>query len=283
MQLCLNTSCFCSPFEDSAVPLAEKIRLTAACGYTQIELWSNELTELERRGGSLSEVKRRLDDAGLTVPSVITLVGWMDAEGEQHTAVLEECRRRMAQAAAVGSPRIVATPANLRQPTWFHLDLDHAAARYRELLELGEDLGVKPTMEFLGFCSSVYELEQAQAIVELADHPDAALVLDPFHLWRGGSGFGRVAAVPASQIGICHFNDAPADSPPRFEQLDADRVYPGDGDLPLVDLLKTIVANGYDGALSLELFRPAYWAMPVEENIRSGMAKTKEVLDAAGL
>lgn len=283
MQLCLNTSCFCSPFEASAVPLADKIRIAAAAGYTHLEMWNNELTEFEQRGGSLRDVRTMLDDHGLSVPSVITLVQWMESEGAEHAKVLDECRRRMAQAAAVGSPRIVATPPAARQPEFFHLDLDRAAERYRELLEIGAEFGVAPTMEFLGFVGSVYLLEQAWAIVELADHPDAAIVLDPFHLWRGGSGFRRVIAIPAARVGICHFNDAPATQPPRFSQVDADRLYPGDGDLPLVQMLRDLASNGYDGPLSLELFRPEYWALPPEENIRRGMDKTRRVLEAAGL
>jgi sugar phosphate isomerase/epimerase len=161
--------------------------------------------------------------------------------------------------------------------------LDQGAERYRELLELGESVGVLPAMEFLGFVSSVYLLEQAWSIVKLADHPKGTLVLDPFHLWRGGSGFALVGELPAERIAVCHFNDAPADDPPRFEQLDHDRVYPGDGCLPLAQMLRTLADNGYAGALSLELFNPGYWSQPPEQNLRTGLAKTKAVLAAAGL
>ncbi len=283
MQLCLNTSCFCSPFVAAAIPLAEKIRLAAEAGYTHIEMWVGELDEFVALGGSLAEVKSRLADAGLQAASVITLLEWMDTEGDRRPAVMAECRRRMELAAAIGAPRIVSTPATRRQPEFFYLDLDLAAARYRELLEIGEAVGVNPLMEFLGFVSSVYQLEQCQAIVELADHPNAKLVLDPFHVWRGGSSFRRLKSVPVATIGICHFNDAPASQPPRFEQVDADRVYPGDGCLPLADMLATLAANGYDGPLSLELFNPTYWALPPQENLRRGLAKTREVLAAAGL
>ncbi|MBI2299519.1 MAG: sugar phosphate isomerase/epimerase [Armatimonadetes bacterium] len=170
-----------------------------------------------------------------------------------------------------------------RQPDWFQRDMDLAAARYRELLELGAEFGVDPAMEFLGFVSSVYLLEVAWSIVTLCDHPRATLVLDPFHLWRGGSGFGLVKHIPAERIAVCHFNDAPASGPPRFEQGDADRVYPGDGCLPLAKMLRELHDNGYRGALSLELFNPGYWATPPAENLRTGMAKTRAVLAAAGL
>lgn len=280
MQLCLNTSCFCSPFSAPTVALEEKIRVAAAVGYTHLELWVNELDHYIAGGGSLADVKRLLDDHGLTVPSMITLVGWMEPGDE---AAFAECRRRMELAAAVGAPRIVATPYGKRQPEFTAVDLEQVADRYRALCELGEQTGVMPQMEFLGFYSSIYLLEQAAAVVEIAGHPAGTLVLDPFHLWRGGSGFARVGSVPVERIGICHFNDAPASNPPRFEQVDADRVYPGDGVLPLVEMLRTLAANGYDGPLSLELFNPGYWSLPVVENIRLGLEKTRQVMAAAGL
>jgi sugar phosphate isomerase/epimerase len=39
------------------------------------------------------------------------------------------------------------------------------------------------------------------------------------------------------------------------------RVLPGDGVLPLKELVATIKRLGYRGAYSLELFREEYWAM----------------------
>jgi len=279
MRLCVNTSTFGNP-SDPSLCVTEKIRVAAAVGFTHIELWNDELTAWTDSGRDLAELKRILDDAGLSVPSVISLRHWMETEGSAYTAAIDDTRRRMEQAVAVGAPAIVASPPF--SGDW-HYDLDQGAARYRAILELGDELGVVPMMEFLGFVPTVYLLEQAYAIAELADHPDACIVLDPFHMWRGGSGFGLVRHLPRKYVGICHFNDAPAGHPPRFEQRDADRVYPGDGCLPLVQMLRDLAALGYDGPLSLELFNPSYWALPIEENLHRGMATMRSVMAEAGL
>ena len=42
------------------------------------------------------------------------------------------------------------------------------------------------------------------------------------------------------------------------ELQDADRVLPGEGGLPLVDLLTAISGIGYKSAVSVEVFRPKY-------------------------
>ena len=283
MRLCLNTSCLCNPFVSSAIPVPEKVKIAAAAGFEEIEMWIPELDEYVEGGGTLGELKGLIDDSGLSVPSLITLRGWMDGEGAAHREALDDCKRRLDIAAALGAPRMVASPSGPRQPEWYHLDLDFVAGRYRELLELGDQVGVAPMMEFLGFSSSVYTLEQCQAIVELADHPRASMVVDPFHLWRGGSGFGRVPSVTLQQIGVCHFNDAPAANPPRFEQADADRVWPGEGVLPLLPMLKYLHSIGYDRTLSLELFNPGYWNLDPAENAKIGIEKVKACLAEAGL
>lgn len=276
MQLCVNTSTFGDP-GDARFSVADKVRIAAETGFTHIEVWNSELTAWTNAGHTLAELRTIIADAGLAVPSVISLLGWMEGE------LPDEVKRRMEQAAELGAPKIVATPTIAREDEPYHFNLDLAASSYHALLDFGATLGIVPIMEFLGFVRSVHLLEQCEAIVELADHPDACLVLDPFHLWRGGSGFGRLGSLDAGRIGICHFNDAPADNPPRFEQGDADRVYPGDGCLPLPAMLATLDRIGYAGPLSLELFNRGYWALDPRENLRRGMESVQRSLAAAGL
>src|SRR2546426_7722442 len=81
----------------------------------------------------------------------------MQSEGPHKDAAFGEARRRMEQAAAVGAPTIVASPV----PDAPNVDLGRAASRYAELLELGRQVGVTPSMEFLGFFHNVFMLEQA--------------------------------------------------------------------------------------------------------------------------
>ncbi len=268
---CLNTSTI------RPASLLDKIAIAAETGYAAIEVWSEELTQFERSGRSLAELRRILQDSSLEVASVITLSDWMQSRGFHKETAYAEARRRLRQAAAIGAPHMVASPV----PDSLHLDIPLAAARYRELLEEGEAFGVRPAMEFLGFHSNVYQLEQALAIVRQADHPDGCLVLDPFHLYRGGSGFGGLKRLSSADVAVCHFNDAPP-TPLQFEQTDADRVYPGEGILPLGAFLKDLNAMGYKGYLSLELFNPDYWRRDLKEVAGTGREAMEAVIRSAG-
>jgi 2-keto-myo-inositol isomerase len=251
----------------------DKIAFAAAAGFSAVELWNDDLIAFEAQGGSLREVNRRLTDANLKVPSVIALSGWMQNGDRQKWPALPELRRRMEQAAFLGAPHIVASPI----PDSATVDIGQAAASYHELLELGEEIGVSPSMGFLGFFRNVYQLEQAVAIARQANHPAASIVLDPFHLYRGGSGFGGIKNLGDTRISICHFNDSPA-APPQFEQLDADRVYPGDGILPLDRFLLDLASLGYNGCLSVELFNPTYWHFDLREVAQTAYEKAASIV-----
>ena len=260
VQYCLNSSTI------RPAALMEKIRIAGQVGYRAIELWNDDLQAYQEQGGSLGDVREALEDYGLAVPTVIALHGWLGSEGEAHAQALEEAKRRMEQAVAVGAEFIVSSPP------MDSCDLSCGGVDYRELLELGRAMGVRPAMEYLGFVQSVYTIEQAWQIVEDADHPDSSLIMDPFHILRGGGSIESIALVPADKVAIWHWNDAPSDKP-LAEQTDADRVMPGDGIGPLQRIEELALAQGYEGFVSLELFNPALWEEDPEEVARIGLDK----------
>ena len=124
----------------------------------------------------------------------------------------------------------------------------------------------------MGFMKSVYTIEQAWQIVEDADYPGSSLIMDPFHILRGGGSIESIAKIPADKVAIWHWNDAPGDKP-FAEQSDADRVMPGDGVGPLKEIERLALAQGYEGFVSLELFNPALWEQNPAEVARIGLEK----------
>ncbi|GIX06858.1 MAG: hypothetical protein KatS3mg115_1261 [Candidatus Poribacteria bacterium] len=267
IRYCLNASTI------RPVPLLEKIRIAAETGYAAIELWSNELGEFQEGGGALTTVRQALEDGGLAVPTVIALFGWLGTEGEEHRRALDEAKRKLEQAAAVGAERMIASPP--RDP----VDLSRAGEQYRELLELGEQFGVWPAMEYLGFVRSVYQIAQAWEIVQAAEHPQATIVMDPFHILRGGSPLEEIEQVPGERVAIWHWNDIP-DTKPVGELTDADRVMPGDGVAPLEEIAQRAKRTGYRGYVSLELFNAQWWERDPRETARVGLERLRQTFPA---
>lgn len=264
--LCLNTSTI------RPASLMEKIKIAGEVGYDAIELWNDDLTDFEEKTGSLDDVVTALDDNGLSVATVIALHGWLDSTGQKHHEAIDEAKRKIEQAAKVGATYIIASPP-LEE-----VDLIQGGKHYRELLEIAQEFGVKPAMEFLGFVKGVNQIKHAWEIATRADHPDSSIILDSFHVFRGGGSIEELKQIPGDKIAIFHINDAPS-SPSRLEQSDADRVFPGDGILPLAETVRILQSAGYNGAISVELFNPEYWEKDLWDVAKIGLDKTLAVLE----
>ena len=266
MKICLNTSTI------KPVPLLEKIKLVGEAGFAGIELWLNDVWEFVARGGEVSEISRALDDHGLIVPSVIAMRQWGDFEGWEHQLVLDEARRRFALGARLGAPYIVATPP-LENP-----ETSHLAPRYKELLQIGREEGIKPTFEYISFFKSVHTLKRAWEIVQEADDPDATLILDAFHNWNSASTEQDLIEIPLERISHYHIDDADPEKP-ALTQTDPNRVMPGDGQIDLKAEIKLLKKKGYDGTVSLELFNQDWWGKDPRETLKVGYERVAELVN----
>ncbi len=184
---------------------------------------------------------------------MIALHGWVTSEGVEHARVLDDCRRRMDQAAELGSPYIVASPPQEV------VDLGLATERFGELMRIGEGIGVIPSMEFLGFVDGIKDVASAWTIASGAGDPRATIVADVFHMIRGGGQVDDLLKVPGDRLANFHINDVPA-TPDPLTQKDEDRVMVGEGIADLPRVIANLRTIGYRGPLSLELFNHALWA-----------------------
>lgn len=257
----------------------EKLRVTADAGWDGIEPWIDELEKYEEEGGDLKELNKRIKDMGLYVPNIIGLWNAMPATAEAFEHSLPETRERMRRAADVGSIHIAAIPGPDRED----FDLKRGAEMYSELMRIGrEDYGITVAFEFVGFFKGVHRLGQACAVALDTNDEKACLIMDTFHLFRGGSGFNGLGLIQGDLIANFHVNDVPADVP-REEQGDEHRVYPGDGILPTSQILQTLQKIGYDKALSLEIFKREYWELPPEQVAADGLRKLRTCIANAAL
>ena len=263
---CLNGSTI------RTTPILRQIEVAGRAGYGAIELWHDKIDEHLTKGGTLAEIRATLDRWNLAVPTTIYMAGWFDASPEQYPEALTACRRKLEQAAAIGAEFAIACPP--MGPA----DYAVGAARYRELLELGLSLGVRPSMEFLGFVEDLNTIEKALDVLNRAGHPAGTTILDPFHISRGGGDAASIRKLRADQIAICHFNDIPG-SPLPHTQRDEDRVLPGEGVYDLHGLLEHLAATGYCKWLSLELFREDLWCRDPLEVARLGLEKMRAVVE----
>ncbi len=274
LRYCLNTS----TINGSKLPLRTQIQVAADAGYDAVELWVRDIERFVEAGGTLRDLATELQDLGLGVDSAIAFGQWIVDDDQQRQAGLDQCQRDMETVRAIGARRIAAPPAGATKEPG--LDLDKAAERYRELLDLGQSVDVQPQLELWGFSKNVSTLAEVLYIAAAAQHENACILLDVYHMYKGGNDFNNLGLIPATNMYCLHMNDYPA-MPPRAEIGDKDRVYPGDGVAPLDSILQSLVRGGFAGTLSLELFNRSYWEQPPEDVAATGLKKMRASVERA--
>lgn len=232
-----------------------EIDVAAKAGYDGVELWMMRIQRFVEKGGKLADLKKRLDDAGLTCDSAIGFPAWLVDDDARRAEGVKQITREMEMLAELGCKNIAAPAAGVNAPL---RNLEEAGERYRTILEIGQKTGVRPLLEIWGSSPAMSKVSTAAAVALAAGHDDAALLLDAFHMYKGGNRFECLRLLNGGQMPIFHLNDYPAD-PPRERITDGDRVYPGDGICPLKQILATLRETGFTGGLSLELFNRSYW------------------------
>lgn len=271
---CFNTATIMG----QKLPLDREVEIAAQAGYEAIEPWVRKIEEYAQAGGSLDDLRKRIADRGLVVPSAIGFADWINDDAGKRAAGLEQMKRDMDRVARIGGLRIAAPPVGAYNVSG--MDLLRVAERYRKLLELGRQMGVVPQIELWGGSQTLRRLGEVAFVLAEAAHPDACTVLDTFHIYRGGSDFSGLRHFNGRLMHVFHMNDYPAE-PPKEKISDQYRVFPGDGVAPTSDILRYLHEAGFQGFLSLELFNPGYFKQDPLEVARTGLNKMQSAVAKA--
>lgn len=180
----------------------------------------------------------------------------------------------MEMLAQIGCKRTAAPPVGATQGQ--DLDLKKVAERYRAILEIGEQTGVVPHLELWGFSQNLSRLSQVMYVAIESGHPSARVLLDVYHLYRGGSSLDTLQLVGKPAVEVFHINDYAANMP-AATITDADRIYPGDGVAPIRRILQSIRHPDQSVVLSFEVFNKSYYAQDALLVAKTALTKMKAV------
>ena len=275
---CLNTS----TIRGQKPGVVREVEIAGAAGYDGIEPWIPNLREYVEQGGSLSDLRKRIEDAGLTVDSAIGFAQWIHDDEKTRAAALEEARRDMDMLKQIGGTRIAAPPVGAHQANSAKVELAAAAERFAALQSLGDEIGIIPQLEVWGFSKNLSRLGEVAYVAAETGHAGSCLLLDTYHIYKGGSDFSGLSLFSDDSLQVFHMNDYPAE-PSRADISDAQRVYPGDGIAPLTSILQMLGGRGRTITLSLELFNPDYWKQDPLEVAKTGLSRMRAAVEKAAV
>jgi sugar phosphate isomerase/epimerase len=255
-----------------------ELETAAKAGFRSVEIWIDSFQDYLKTN-SPAETRRRISDLGLRVENAIGFAPWIVDEVIVRNKGVDQLKREMAQLAEIGCKRIATPPIGAHTAEAPILSLPHIAERYRTILDIGEQLGVIPQLELWGFARNLNRLSDVMYVAIESGHPAARVLLDIYHLYKGGSGVAMLPFVGKPAIEIFHVNDYPA-TLPRETIGDADRVFPGDGVAPLTEALTAIKSPGRTIVLSLEVFNKSYYAQDAQSIAKTAFAKMNRLIAA---
>ncbi|WP_299088769.1 sugar phosphate isomerase/epimerase [uncultured Metabacillus sp.] len=266
-KLALNTSTLI-PFK---LDVKEQVNIAAEAGYDGIELWVKDIEEYLDNGGSIKELRGLIEDSGISVVNAITFFKWTDVNEEIRKKGLDQAEREITLLKKLGCKAVAAPPSGHVEG----VSLETIALHFGQLANLARRIGVEPYLEFWGKSKRLSKLSEALFIAMESGVPDVKVLLDPFHMYTGGSKIENLDYLRANNIGIVHVNDYPS-TPKREHISDRDRVFPGDGIAPNKKLASLLNQIGYNGFLSLELFCENFDHQSPLEVASKGIEKIKQ-------
>jgi 2-keto-myo-inositol isomerase len=253
-------------------PLEEDIISASKAGFEGIEIWTAKLQRF-LESHSLEDLKGMLDEYKL-IPAALCPYGirfFSDVD-----ACMEELRNAARMANAIGCEVILACPDVPPPDMDEHTAWRVAGEQARRYGGAVSEYGVKVAIEPLGGHPFVPGPSEALKIVEGADHDAVCIMMDTFHYYKSGVTIQQIEEIPIEKLALVHVNDC--EDLPRERLSDGHRLYTGLGVIPLEEMLGVIKRKGYEGYLSVEIFREEYWRRPSLQICEEAKKHLDEVL-----
>ena len=245
--------------------LPDKLEAAAAVGFDGVEVMEADLLAFD---GSPADVRRIAADLGLAIDLYQPFRDFEAMPDPQRARNLDRAERKFDIMAALGAPMLLVcsntSPAALD-------DDARAAADLRAMAERAAARGLRVGYEALSWGRHVTRWAHAWRIVQQADHPALGLIVDSFHTLALRDDPAGIAHVPADRLFFVQLADAPLRDMDVLSWSRHFRNFPGQGELPVDGFVRAVLATGYQGPLSLEVFNDHFRAAPSRTIARDGL------------
>jgi sugar phosphate isomerase/epimerase len=252
------------------VPAADMIRVAAEAGFSMVSVWAQAPV---LSGGSLAvpgmaaDIRRAVHETGVTIGNleVFNLVG--DDPIAAYKPALEfgaSLGASTATAMTYGAPR------------------EDLVDRFAEFYELAADFGLRALVEPI----SMGVIRTVKEGIDLIDKAgvDSAIVLDCIHLIRTKTSVQELANADPHRIAYVQICDGMLNLPEEHfgHEGTSERLYPGEGDFPLADILRAVPVSAVLALEAPSLSRKERGESPLQR-AKAGIGATRRILDLADI
>jgi len=239
--------------------LAEDIEHYQLAGYESIGVWRQKLADWDE-----DQAIDMLSGSGLRVSNLLWAGGFTGSDGLGLDECIDDAKDALRVAAALQSDCLVIYPGGRNNHTFRHAERLLKMA-LEELLPLAEAVEVPLALEPMhAACAASWtfltDLQSALVLLGEFRSPYLKLAYDTYH-WPPEAVQRELLLEAVPHLGIVHLADRRL--PPTIDQ---ERCPLGCGQLPLGQIVATLLEAGYTGAFDVKLMGPEiescdYWTL----------------------
>ncbi|MBF9031094.1 TIM barrel protein [Rhodobacterales bacterium HKCCE3408] len=238
--------------------LEEKIEAIAEAGFDGVEIFEQDFIADAR---SPREVGERIRAAGLELMLFQPFRDFEGLTGDLRRKAFDRAERKFDLMQDLGCDLVLVCSSVHPEAAG---GIDRAAADFAELGDRAAARDLRVGYEALAWGRHVDDHRDAWEIVRRADHPNVGLILDSFHTLGRGIDPETIRRIPGDRIFFVQLADAPNIPMDLLYWSRHFRNMPGEGDLDVTAFMRAVMATGYAGPISLEIFN---------DQFRGGMPK----------
>ncbi|AKO99438.1 4-hydroxyphenylpyruvate dioxygenase (plasmid) [Marinovum algicola DG 898] len=253
--------------------LPEKLEAIAEAGFDGIEIFEQDFIAHD---GSPREVGDMIRSMGL---EITLFQPFRDFEGlpePLRAKAFDRVERKFDLMQELGTELVLVCSSCHPQALG---GIDRAAEDFHELGERAARRGLRVGYEALAWGRHVNDHRDAWEIVRRADHENVGIILDSFHSLARQIDPDTIRRIPGDRIFFVQLADAP--------QIEMDLLYwsrhfrnmPGEGDLAVTDFMRAVMATGYAGPISLEIFNDQFRSGPPKTIAKDGHRSLIALMD----
>jgi sugar phosphate isomerase/epimerase len=266
-------------------PLAEQIRAAALAGFDKLTVPYDVYRRNRDAGVSTHEMLKRATDGGLALDFFDGFGSWLpkryppDAPAWIRDMLDCTADQALEICATLGLKNIVAL--GYFEPGAF--TQSEVVDYFGRFCDQAQAMGVRVDLEFIPHFG-IRTLSDAWNVVREAKRSNGGILLDTWHFMRSNSDMAILEAIPAETIVNLQLADGPLT--PRGATIDDDailyREMPGDGELPIIDILKILLSKGRIRSVGPELFYLTNDRPEAEPAARNAARATEAIMARAG-
>ena len=245
--------------------LSEKLEAAAAAGFDGVEIFEADLLAFD---GSPADVRMLCEELGLSIDIYQPFRDFEAMPEPQRARNMDRAERKFDVMQALGTDLVLVCS---NTSPLAEADDGRAAADLAAMAERAAQRGLRVGYEALAWGRHVNRWRHAWNIVQQAEHAALGLIVDSFHTLALGDDPSGIAEVPAEKLFYVQLADAPKLAMDVLSWSRHFRNFPGQGDLDVTGFVRAVLASGYDGPLSLEVFNDDFRAAPARLVARDGL------------